>query len=178
VAQGDPSAFRALFDLHWARVWRLAYGVLLDAAEAEDVTQEVFVKLLASAAHWRPDAGLGTWLHRVTVNAALSLRRRMWRWLWQPPDDLRADSCPEGALARAQAHVQLRRAVGKLTPHQRAVVMLALDADLEPREIGPLLGRNAGWARVTLHRALERLQGAELDADLLEAFRASQEGPC
>jgi RNA polymerase sigma-70 factor, ECF subfamily len=77
VAAGDGAAFRELHARHHAFVFRVAFAVLLDAAEARDVVQEVFVRLHGAAATWRPDAPLPSWLRRVAVHEALSVRRRL-----------------------------------------------------------------------------------------------------
>jgi RNA polymerase sigma-70 factor (ECF subfamily) len=168
--QGEARAFRALFDRHYRAVFRVAYGVLLDGAEARDVAQEVFVRLHHQAPRWRPRAQLRTWLYQVALNEALGVRRRLrsfhrhWREARQAP-------APEDAVAQRQATALLERELGRLSAKQRAVLALHFDADLKPSELAPLLGMTANAARVMLHRALEQLRahaaavGLELPTD-------------
>ena len=77
VAAGDADACRELADRHLARIFRFAYRLLGNEADAEDVAQETFVRLWAHAGEWRPGgARLSTWLYRVTLNLCRDARAR------------------------------------------------------------------------------------------------------
>ena len=76
AAQGDGTAFHALIDRHYDRVYRVALGVLANAADAEDVAQDVWAALPKRLASWRGEAAFTTWLHRVALNAARDALRR------------------------------------------------------------------------------------------------------
>src|SRR5262245_8876446 len=80
---GDEDAFAALYERYGALVFRTAYLLLGDAGRAEDVTQDVFVRLYRRLGDYRPEqAAFTTWLHRITVNACLNARRsRLLAWL-------------------------------------------------------------------------------------------------
>ena len=74
---GDQRAWRHVSDAHLDPVYGLARRMLRDAAEAEDVAQEAFLRLWQAAPRWRPEARIGTWLYRVTHNLCIDrLRRR------------------------------------------------------------------------------------------------------
>lgn len=165
VADGDDAAFAELHTEHYAAVFRLALATVLDRDEARDVTQEVFVLLHAIAPRWQPRAAVRTWLHRTTVNVATSARRRLVRWL-RPRASIGVTAMDPEALASAdRIAARLGAAMVRLSPQQRAVTSLHLDAELEPREIAAQLGISANAARVTLHKGLERLRLAMRDAD-------------
>ena len=75
--RGEPGALDALIRATYADVFNLALRLVRDREDAADVTQEVFVRVLRSVAGFRGESSFGTWLHRVTVNVALtSMRRR------------------------------------------------------------------------------------------------------
>src|SRR5688572_13990621 len=74
--RGDAGALDALVRATYADVYALALRVVRNRDDAADVTQEVYVRVLRSVAGFRGEAAFGTWLHRVTVNAALSALRR------------------------------------------------------------------------------------------------------
>lgn len=165
VAGGDAVAFAELHTEHYPAVFRLAMATLLDRDEARDVTQEVFVLLHAIAPRWEPRAALRTWLHRTTVNVATSARRRLLRWL-RPRASIGAMAMDPEALASAdRTAARIGAAMTRLSPQQRAVTSLHLDAELEPREIAEQLGITANAARVSLHKGLERLRVAMRDAE-------------
>lgn len=164
VARGREAPFRALYRRHEPRVYRLAYSVLLDRDDADDVTQQVFVALHREAGRFRPEAALSTWLHRVTLNEALSLRRRLARVFKGPR--VESGPSPERALALQRSVAFFRAASAKLAPLQRAVAALALDGGLEPKKIAPLVGLTPNATRVALHHALTHLRAAAKDAGL------------
>ncbi len=163
VAGGDDVAFAVLHSAHYARVVRLALAIVLDSEEARDVTQEVFLRLHGIAPRWKPDARVSTWLHRTTVNVASSARRRVTRWLRRSTGTRRADPDVESLLAAGELQALLEHELRALSPRQRAVTSLHLDAGLSPGEIAEQLGISAGAARVYLHKGLRRLRGAYRD---------------
>jgi RNA polymerase sigma-70 factor (ECF subfamily) len=170
TAAGEARAFDLLFDRHYRVVFRVAYGVLLDGAEARDVAQEVFARLHQRPEAWSRQAPLRAWLYQVALNEALGVRRRLraFRRDWQAA---RASPSPEGAAARRQTVSLLERELHRLAPRQRAVLALHLEADLQPSELAPLLGLTPNHARVLLHRALAQVReraraaGLELPTD-------------
>ena len=164
VAGGEERAFNELYDSHRKRVYRLAYGVLLDESEAREAVQEAFLKLHQAAPAWEPRAAVGTWLYRVTLNHCLSLKQRFLR-IARPvaPASTRGES-PERRAELGEAVRIVQKSLADLPMKQRAVACLFLEAELPPSEIAPLVDMTANAARVTLHRALTRIR-----ADLEEA---------
>ncbi len=164
-ARGDNRAFAELYEAHRRRLYRLAYGVLLNEADAREAVQEAFLQLHRAAAHWEPRATVGTWLYRVVLNHCVSLKQRLLRLARPAPARTQsASSSPEGAASLKQAVVIVQRSLAQLPVRQRAVACLFLEAELGPAEIAPLVDLSPNATRVTLHRALARIR-----ADLTEA---------
>src|SRR5215831_20072925 len=78
--QGDPQAFRHLFDSHKDRVYSLALYLSRDEALANDITQQTFATMLLKTGEFRGEAKLSTWLYRLVFNLCADERRRQRRW--------------------------------------------------------------------------------------------------
>lgn len=161
VARGERRAFADLYERHRRSLYRLAYGVLLDADEAREAVQEAFLRLHRAAPDWEPRAQVGTWLYRVVLNHCLGLRQRLRRIFAPPPD--RPPATPEDRAVLGQAVGIVERSLADLPPKQRAIACLYLEAELPPAEIAVLVDMTPGATRVNLHRALARLR-ADLGA--------------
>ncbi|MBV9527343.1 MAG: RNA polymerase sigma factor [Sphingomonas sp.] len=132
IARGDATAFRQLVDRRAPMLHRLAYHMLGDRSEAEDVTQECFLRLWDHAAGWRPQGGgLPGWLRRVATNLCLDRLRRSRR--------MSSDAVPERSDDRPGADAVLdadrlarlaQRAVLALPDRQRAAIVLTYYEEL------------------------------------------------
>lgn len=160
IARGDRKSFEALHAEHYGRVVRLAMGITLDHDEARDVAQDVFIRLLDVAPHWRPNARVSTWLHRTTLNVAASSRRKVWRWLQRRGRDATADVSPERRSAVTQAVRRIEDDLAALSPGQRAAVTLHLDLGMQAQEIARELGITSNAARMALSKGLRKLRAA------------------
>lgn len=126
VALGHEAALRTLMQRHGARVLRLAQGILQNRAEADDVAQEVFLRVWRHAASFDAErARFTTWLHRIATNLALDRVRR-------PPTEP-IDAAGEvvdgsadilGRLLRAERDTLIQRAMAELPERQRAALAL------------------------------------------------------
>ncbi len=126
TGQGDAQAASQLVARHLPRMTALARRMLGDAAEAEDVAQDVFMKAWRHARDWRPGAAkFETWLHRVAINACLDrLRKRRGVSLDEAGE--RADPAPdpEQSLAREETAREVDAALQSLPERQRAAITL------------------------------------------------------
>ena len=174
--RGEPGAMDALIRATYTDVYALALRLLRDRDEAADVTQEVFVRVLRSVNGFRGDAAFGTWLHRVTVNAALSaMRKRSRRPLLGTSDSLgapgsaygdQADPSP-GPAERAERSELLARAeaaVAALPESARVIVVLRDVEGLSTAEVAAATGLTESAVKVRLFRARERLRAALSDS--------------
>jgi RNA polymerase sigma-70 factor (ECF subfamily) len=171
AATDEPASYEALYRTHYARVLRLCRLLLHDAGEAEDVAQEVFLKLLqASRTETRPMAW-GPWLTRVAVNACRDRQRSAWWQWWRrvadgPPRDADAPDVPshrptpeEEALWH-DAYAQIWRAFRGLPARQREAVVLRYVEGWSTEAIADALGVSVGSVKQHLFRAVQRLRRA------------------
>ena len=172
---GDTEAFDALFRQHFAKVLRQAMHLVGNAAEAEEVTQEVFLAVYEKAHTFRGEAAFTTWLYRLTANAALSRLRRRQRSKEVAIEDYLPQFQPDGhhlvrpvvdwsanleeRLADAQVHQLLREAIELLQPLDKAVLVLSDFEDLSNKEIGEALGLTVLAVKARLHRGRLFLRG-------------------
>jgi RNA polymerase sigma-70 factor (ECF subfamily) len=163
---GDRVAFRELYDLYKDRVYSIAvYFFHGDRIAASDVTQQVFLKLLASIGQFRGEAGFSTWLYRLVVNACLDEARSRKVHLAVYDDSRRkaAEDSQESGYAQAQIAECVRAAVASLPPKFRIAVLLRYFDDLSYEEMAKALRCSMGTVASRLsrgHRILaERLKG-------------------
>jgi RNA polymerase sigma-70 factor, ECF subfamily len=164
VAAGDERAFDQLVERYQARAYRTAWLILRDADEARDLSQEAFVRLYQAAGRFRGEARFSTWFHRILVNLCLDHRRkwRFWRDRGTAADEIEQVPAPEAspvdAIGREQATRALWDAVARLSPKQRAALVLLVQEGLETREIAAVLKMSEATVRVHLHRAVAALR--------------------
>jgi RNA polymerase sigma-70 factor (ECF subfamily) len=167
---GDRGAFGILVERHQRRAYNLALRMLGGEDDARDATQEAFLTALRKLASFRGDAAFSTWLHRVTVNACYDLLRRSARApLTARGDEPRPEPgppAPDHAEATA-ASVDLHRALLRLPPDHRAVLVLHDVQDLSYEEVARVLGVPVGTVKSRLHRARVAL-GRELRGEPAE----------
>jgi RNA polymerase sigma-70 factor (ECF subfamily) len=155
------------------RIYSLARRMLGNDADAEDVTQDVLLQVVRKLDTFRGDSQLSTWLHRVTVNAALAHRQK--RANRQRHETAEADgevletAAPETAVKRwnvapdepvlaAEQTAVIERAIGQLPEPFRDVYLLADVEGLANAEIGELLGLSVPAVKSRLHRARMRMR--------------------
>ena len=166
VRKGDQEAFARLVDLHRDRIYRLVRGLLKDADEAEDVTQEVFVKAFYRISSYKGDSAFFTWLYRVAVNASTD-----WRKKWRRRKGLSLEDGPtgaegirdEGPRPERLAHGRdlgrrLERALAELPEKYRTILVLREYEGLSYEEIARVLELRKGTVESRLFRARERLR--------------------
>jgi RNA polymerase sigma factor (sigma-70 family) len=149
---------------HSARVYRLAYRLSGNAQDAEDLTQETFVRVFRSLAEFSPGTFEG-WLHRITTNLFLDMVRRRQRIRFDAlPDDTerlpgRAPS-PEQVYADTHLDPQIQAALDALSPEFRVAVVLCDIEGLTYEEIAATLGIKLGTVRSRIHRGRVQLRQA------------------
>ena len=150
---GDPEAQRRLFLCYKDRVFSLALHFLKgDRDVAEDIAQEVFVKVFRALPSFRRDARFSTWLHRIVANACMDELRRRRRLLFfgDLPDRMDGAMAPDGA---AEVDGNIKAAVGRLSPKLRITVLLRYFEDLTYAEIAEALDVTQGTVASRLSRA-------------------------
>lgn len=126
AAAGDKMAMRALVSEHTPSIFRLALRMLASVQDAEDVTQEAFLRAWRMLPNWKPEAKFATWLHRIALNLCYDRLRKPREYLFaQPPEQ--ADSAhkqPDATLQRAQIRQAMELAIMALPDRQRAALTL------------------------------------------------------
>lgn len=158
-AAGVSSAWRPLVERHAAAIQRSAWLILRDHAEAEDVAQETFLRLLDKAPHWRPGgAQLRTWLHRVAINLCIDRRRRGRRvtaWDAAAIDTLADDPALDRTIDIVNA---VARALDRLPSRQRTAIILVHYQGLTNIEAASVLEVTVDALESLLARGRRRLR--------------------
>lgn len=179
---GDLRAFERLVLRYERRIYNLALRLLGSPADAEDATQEAFVRAFTSLASFRGDSQFGTWLYRVAVNACHDELRRRKR---ERVDDLgaapararpgAAGTDPERMVERAEVHDLVGRALADLPAEYRAAVVLRDLHDLSYEEIADALGVAVGTVKSRIHRGRQLLRSRLAELELLPPPRVQHD---
>jgi RNA polymerase sigma-70 factor (ECF subfamily) len=165
VPEWTPPSWDDLVRQHSSRVYRLAYRLTGNQHDAEDLTQEVFVRVFRSLSSYTPGTFEG-WLHRITTNLFLDMARRRQRIRFEGLGDqavgLLRDDEPTPAQAFDARHLDtdVQQALEALAPEYRAAVVLCDIEGLSYEEIAGTLGVKLGTVRSRIHRGRAQLRAA------------------
>jgi len=167
---GDESSFRKLVLRNQGIVLNLAYRYLADHADAEDVVQEVFMKVYGAADTYKPTAKFTTWVYRITVNACLNRLRAARSRRSVSLDTSGADGEPSGVpaealpsnpsarLERQELEAKVREAMDRLPESQRTAVLLRRFDELSYEEIAEVMETTVPAVKSLLARARQTLK--------------------
>lgn len=167
---GETSAFRELVENHKRALFNLAYDLLGNAQDAEDISQEAFIKVYRRIGDFRGDARLGSWMYRIVVNLCLNRRRKKALTAMELRESFEDDAThapmptsdhaanPEKTTEAEMIRQHLRRALALLSPQQKTIFVLRHDDDLPLAEISKILKISEGTVKSQLFRALRKLQ--------------------
>jgi RNA polymerase sigma-70 factor (ECF subfamily) len=168
--QGRSEAFGELVRRYQDRLYNTAYRLVGNADDAQDVVQEAFLSAYQSLASFKGDSLFFTWLYRIAVNTAISLKRkqRVVLSIHTAPDrpgaveplDPSERSRPGHAVEQAEEEQRVHQALSRLSPEHRAVLVLKEMEGQKYEEMAETLGVPIGTIRSRLHRA--RLELREL----------------
>lgn len=154
---GDQAAFGAIVDRYERRVYAVAFRMCGDPEDARDVCQDVFINAMRALRSFRGEAQLGTWFHRVTINASYDHARRRKRRTTQPLDDVGERAAegpgPEERAVDAVRAAAVQRALGLISDDHRAVLVLHALQGLDYPEIAATLDIPVGTVKSRIHRA-------------------------
>lgn len=158
--RGDERAFAELYRTHSARVYALALRLTGDQSAAADLLQDVFVRVWQRLATFRGESALGSWLHRLTVNLALTSRRAEVRRLRRVGDE--AELPPDGGstMPATDIDMDLERAIAALPFGARTVFVLHDIEGYSHDEIARAVGIASGTSKAQLFRARRLLREA------------------
>jgi RNA polymerase sigma-70 factor (ECF subfamily) len=157
---GRLDAFEELVRRHRLGAYRVALRMLGDESDAEDATQDAFVQAWRKLAGFRADAAFSTWMYRIVTNRCLNMLRARRRT--EPlPEDREAPASRPDRIAEGRWQVDdLQRAIGRLTPSQRAPLVLRELEGLSYEEIAEALELSIPAVKSRLHRARLELLAA------------------
>ena len=171
IAERDAAAFELMVDRHQGRAYRLATSILGNEADARDVSQDAFIRLYESAGRFDGRSRFSTWFYRILVNLCIDHQRKNRWWkrmapLASPGDDPderafdppSSEAGPDEEAMLKQSISRLRPALAKLSPQQRAAVLLQTQEGFTSREIGEVLRCSEATARVHVHRGIAQLR--------------------
>jgi RNA polymerase sigma-70 factor, ECF subfamily len=169
AAQGDLSAFEQIVLRYQASVWRVAYRFVGDSADAQDITQIVFLKLFEAAPRYYPAALLKTYLFRIVHTTCIDHSRKT-----KPSTIFDTSDVPDNSPSVIDAMIMhkrdktIKQAIETLPLRQRSATVLRYEAELSIREIANILKvtdkaveRLLAHARETLYSRLRRIQENE-----------------
>ncbi len=188
---GDGEALELLMEHHAARIYRLAYAIIRNAADAEEVVQDVFLNVFRKVHGFQGRAAVATWLYRVATNAALNKRRgkrlevetSLDEWLptYKPDGHREGDRAylladwsrtPESAFLSGEMRAELERALDALPERYRAVVVLRDVEGLSSEETAAVLEESVPAVKSCLHRARMVLRERLTRASIAPAARS------
>ncbi|UCD38978.1 MAG: sigma-70 family RNA polymerase sigma factor [Fidelibacterota bacterium] len=170
VQEGDSEAFKELVEYSQARLFQLAMELTGDWDDAEELSQQVFIKAYHGLSHFRGEAKLMSWLYRIMMNtyidASRKERTRGWRMRATTDEDSPLEPFvteahtdnPEARTAAHQIQDHINEALQALAPQQRSVFIMRHYHDLSLKEIARIMGLSVGTVKSQLFRAIRRLQ--------------------
>jgi RNA polymerase sigma-70 factor (ECF subfamily) len=172
VKQGDVAAFEELVDKYKQPITNLIHRTLSDAAEAEDLAQNVFVQVFKSAHRYRVSAKFSTWLYTIARNLCLNEIRRRSRHPAESLDlahpdqedlpmrqyeDRKTFSAPDSVL-QDELGVKIEQALAELPENQRTAILLCREEELSYDQISEVLGCSLSATKSLIHRGRETLK--------------------
>jgi len=179
ILKGDKEKFRFIVEKYQQMVFRTCMGFVHDKDDADDLTQEVFIKAYQSFPKFKMESAFSTWLYRISVNASLNkIRKTSGRSFFQrlgsvfsgedKNDPLFSASDmedPENILIRQEHFHWLQKALDSLPGKQRTAIILSKYDDLPQKEIAEIMDITEGAVEALLQRAKKNLRTRLSDSD-------------
>jgi RNA polymerase sigma-70 factor (ECF subfamily) len=164
VREGDDDAFRLLVERHSRAVYRSAYRITSNAADADDVVQEAFLRAYRAADSFDGRSSFPTWLHRIAVNCALDLisaRKRRTDKV-DIVEDMSTiashDAAPDRILMGSEMQRAIAEALTGMTGNERTAFVLRHFEGMPLEEIGRILGTRLNATKNTVFRAVQKVR--------------------
>jgi RNA polymerase sigma-70 factor (ECF subfamily) len=162
IREGDMEAFRLLVETHQSRIVGTISKMLGSDVEAEDLAQQVFIRVWRSAPRYKPTAKFTTWLFRITRNLVFNEMRRK-RHFVDHSDDLtepaeRKERGPDQVLLEEELQTAIQDAISKLPEAQRLAIILRRYEELPYEEIAKVMGTTVPAVKSILFRARAELR--------------------
>lgn len=176
---GESGAFEQIVRLNKKKVFYLAFDLTGSREDAEDLSQEVFLKAYRSLKKFKGDASLSSWLYRITLNAFLDRKRKLSfrkEREYRPLEEVKEITAgspfeedetvpgrgtaagPENYAESRQIQVHIEAALANLTPRERAVFVMRHYREMPGKKVGQLLNISEGTVKSLLFRAIKKLR--------------------
>lgn len=165
AARGSQQAFRAIVEVNQGFVYAVAFRFVNDSQDAEDIAQEVFVRLWKNLHTYKPEVKLTTWLYKIVTNRCLDFLKSKHGSRRKNAVDvdkqlhLAAHSTPERAYQQQELLQIIHAAADELTPRQKAVFILRDLEGLSSAEVCEALSMSAGNVKSNLFHARQKITG-------------------
>ena len=157
--------FRAIFEEHGVRLFRLAFRITGHRQDAEDVVQETFVRAHRNRARFDTRSELGSWLHRIATNVAIDVLRKRRRQRTHAQDSLDAhvdlsiaEPDPEHRARGREIERMIRQALGLLSEKEKTAFVLRHLEGLSIEEIGRVTGTGTNTTKNLIFRAVRKIR--------------------
>ena len=163
ILSGDSSAFKTLMEKYQLQVFRTVIGFVHSKEDAEDITQDIFVKVYQSLTSFKGESEFSTWLYRISVNMSINFvnRNRKNRFL-QSLEDIfykpSGEKTPLEQLEESERDQRIRKAIDSLPEKQRTAFVLSKYEELPQKTIASVMNISEGAVEQLLQRAKNNLQ--------------------
>ena len=162
----DPAsrnlAFNQLVRKYQQKVYWHVRKMVIDHADADDLTQDVFVKVWKNLAHFRQDAALFTWIYRIATNECLSFLQSKRRRFFLPLNDVAAELAAkleaDPAVAGDAIELKLQKAILRLPDKQRLVFNLRYYDEMPYEQMAEVTGTSVGALKASYHHAVRKIE--------------------
>lgn len=158
---GQRDAFDLIVQRHQRRVYQLCYRFVGNHEDASDLAQDAFVRAFRALPRFKGESAVGTWLYRIAVNVCLN-RKALKTPRFEPiehiePVDVKGERA-DAAVIRRQRAAEVRAAIARLPPKQRATLIMRAYHDLPHEQIAKILGSSVGAVKANFFHALGNLK--------------------
>jgi RNA polymerase sigma-70 factor, ECF subfamily len=170
IKGGDMLAFHEIVELYKKKVYYIAYNICNDHHEAEDISQEVFIKVFRYIDSFRSEAKFSTWIYQVAVNTSIDTLRKYKKRQFSmetaqmdslPPETSATGStvtCPQSHAARNLLRQRLLQALPELSKKERTIFVMRYFNEFKPLEIAEILNLSINSIKTMLLRAKKKLR--------------------
>ena len=160
VKDGNISRLSLLFERHHRALYNFFFRLTSSTAASEDLVQEVFLRLLKYRHTYNPTTSFTAWMYQVARNAHIDTLRSAkpeTQWREEMPEPVSAETAQDERIRQVQEHELVRRAMERLSPDKREVLVLSRYQNLRYDEIGQILGCEVGAVKTRVFRAVRAL---------------------
>jgi len=166
VKENDDKAFKIFYEIYKDMVYNICFRMLNNRQDAEDITQDVFIKAIKSIHKFRGDSKLSTWIYQIAVNTSLNYIRRKKIEMWISLDFLvgKEESFkdtthirPDFELEKKESEALVQQAIQTLPPRQRMAIILQRYEGLSYKKIAKVMKTSISAVESLLHHAKDNL---------------------